>query len=56
MQGDTALSATARRLVLPHSDLDGEANILISDEEIERSLQEPGGRTLAEIWARLEKS
>ncbi|UFZ05316.1 NADP-dependent malic enzyme [Bradyrhizobium ontarionense] len=29
MQGDTALSATARKLILPHSDLDGEANVLI---------------------------
>jgi malate dehydrogenase (oxaloacetate-decarboxylating)(NADP+) len=29
MQGDTALSATARKLVLPHSDLEGDANILI---------------------------
>jgi len=29
MQGDTALSAAARRLVLPQSDLKGEANILI---------------------------
>jgi malate dehydrogenase (oxaloacetate-decarboxylating)(NADP+) len=29
MQGDTALSATARNLVLPHSDLEGDANILI---------------------------
>ena len=29
MQGDTALSATARKLVLPHSKLEGEANILI---------------------------
>ncbi|RZI38438.1 NADP-dependent malic enzyme, partial [Herbaspirillum sp. HC18] len=29
MQGDTALSATARRMVLPHSKLEGEANILI---------------------------
>src|SRR5207248_735513 len=29
MQGDTALSITARKLVLPHSKLEGEANILI---------------------------
>ncbi|MEA2980768.1 MAG: hypothetical protein QOF09_2591, partial [Alphaproteobacteria bacterium] len=29
MQGDTALSDTARNLVLPHSKLQGEANILI---------------------------
>jgi malate dehydrogenase (oxaloacetate-decarboxylating)(NADP+) len=29
MQGDTALSATARKLVLPHSNLEGDANILI---------------------------
>jgi len=29
MQGDTALSKTARKLVLPHSKLEGEANILI---------------------------
>jgi malate dehydrogenase (oxaloacetate-decarboxylating)(NADP+) len=29
MQGETALSATARKLVLPHSDLEGEANVLI---------------------------
>jgi malate dehydrogenase (oxaloacetate-decarboxylating)(NADP+) len=29
MQGDTALSEAARKLVLPHSDLEGEANILI---------------------------
>ncbi|OKO91015.1 malic enzyme [Bradyrhizobium sp. NAS80.1] len=29
MQGDTALSAAARKLVLPHSKLEGEANILI---------------------------
>lgn len=25
----------------------------ISDEELERRMQEPGGRTLAEIWKRL---
>jgi malate dehydrogenase (oxaloacetate-decarboxylating)(NADP+) len=29
MQGDTALSAATRKMVLPHSDLAGEANILI---------------------------
>jgi malate dehydrogenase (oxaloacetate-decarboxylating)(NADP+) len=29
MQADTALSAAARKLVLPHSKLEGEANILI---------------------------
>jgi malate dehydrogenase (oxaloacetate-decarboxylating)(NADP+) len=29
MQGDTALSAAARRLVLPHSKLEGEANIMV---------------------------
>jgi malate dehydrogenase (oxaloacetate-decarboxylating)(NADP+) len=29
MQADTALSAAARKLVLPHSNLEGEANILI---------------------------
>jgi malate dehydrogenase (oxaloacetate-decarboxylating)(NADP+) len=29
MQGDTALSEAVRKLVLPHSQLDGEANILI---------------------------
>jgi malate dehydrogenase (oxaloacetate-decarboxylating)(NADP+) len=29
MQGETALSETARKLVLPHSQLEGEANILI---------------------------
>ena len=29
MQGDTALSAAARELVLPHSQLEGEANMLI---------------------------
>ncbi|MGO8912596.1 MAG: NADP-dependent malic enzyme [Bradyrhizobium sp.] len=29
MQGDTALSAAARKLILPHSKLEGEANILI---------------------------
>ena len=29
MQGDTALSEAARKLVLPHSRLEGDANILI---------------------------
>jgi malate dehydrogenase (oxaloacetate-decarboxylating)(NADP+) len=29
MQGDTALSEAARKLILPHSNLEGEANILI---------------------------
>jgi malate dehydrogenase (oxaloacetate-decarboxylating)(NADP+) len=29
MQGDTALSSAARKLVLPHSKLEGDANILI---------------------------
>ena len=29
MQGDTALLAAARKLVLPHSNLEGDANILI---------------------------
>ena len=29
MQGDTALSAAARKMVLPHSNLEGEANIMI---------------------------
>jgi len=29
MQGDTALSETTRKMILPHSDLSGEANILI---------------------------
>ncbi len=29
MQGDTALSATARKLILPHSNLEGSANVLI---------------------------
>jgi len=29
MQGDTALSGAARKLVLPHSKLEGEANVLI---------------------------
>ncbi|MGJ4962111.1 NADP-dependent malic enzyme [Bradyrhizobium sp. HKCCYLRH3061] len=29
MQGDTALSATARKAILPHSNLEGSANVLI---------------------------
>jgi malate dehydrogenase (oxaloacetate-decarboxylating)(NADP+) len=29
MQGDTALSAAARKMVLPHSKLEGEANIMM---------------------------
>jgi hypothetical protein len=29
------------------------ANAQISDEELEQRRREPGGRTLAEIWARL---
>jgi len=32
------------------------ANAQITDEELQRRLQEPGGRILAEIWARLENS
>lgn len=32
------------------------ANAQVSDEELERRRQQPGGRTLAEIWARLEQS
>jgi hypothetical protein len=32
------------------------ANAQITDEELERRLQEPGGRSLAEIQADLEKS
>jgi hypothetical protein len=27
-----------------------------SEEELKRRMREPGGRTLAEIWAELEKS
>jgi len=30
------------------------ANAQVSDEELERRRQQPGGRTLAEIWSRLE--
>jgi hypothetical protein len=32
------------------------ANAQITDEELERRRQQPGGRTLAEIWARLDPS
>ncbi|NLX98352.1 MAG: hypothetical protein GXY83_19515 [Rhodopirellula sp.] len=32
------------------------ANAQISDEELDRRYREPGGRTLAEIWARLSRS
>jgi hypothetical protein len=32
------------------------ANAQISAEELERRRQQPGGRALAEIWARLEGS
>ena len=32
------------------------ANAQISDEELERRRRQPGGRTLAEIWARLQES
>jgi len=32
------------------------ANAQITDEELERRRRQPGGRTLAEIWARLENS
>jgi len=32
------------------------ANAQISDEELERRHRQPGGRTLAEIWARLQDS
>ncbi len=31
------------------------ANARITDEELQRRRQQPGGRTLAEIWARLEE-
>ena len=34
MQGDTALSATARKLVLPHSKLEGDADIRIMPTSI----------------------
>jgi len=32
------------------------ANAQISDEELQRRLQQPGGRTLAEIWDRVNNS
>jgi hypothetical protein len=32
------------------------ANAQITDEELERRRQAPGGRTLEEIWARLKHS
>jgi hypothetical protein len=32
------------------------ANAQVSDEELERRRQQPGGRTLAEIWARLNST
>jgi len=32
------------------------ANARISDEELERRRRQPGGRTLAEIWRRLQES
>jgi len=32
------------------------ANAQISNEELERRRQQPGGCTLAEIWARLQQS
>ena len=49
MQGDTALSAAARKLVLPHSKLEGDANILIMPEPRYRQRrlpddQDAGGR------------
>lgn len=30
------------------------ANAKVTDEELQRRLQQPGGRTLADIWSRLE--
>jgi hypothetical protein len=30
------------------------ANAQVTDEDLQRSLQQSGGKTLAEIWARLE--
>ncbi len=30
-------------------------NAQVTDEELERSFQQPGGRTLGEIWGRLER-
>ena len=32
------------------------ANAQITDEELQRRREAPGGRTLAEIWARLESA
>jgi hypothetical protein len=32
------------------------ANAQVSEEELDRRRQEPGGRTLAEIWARLRSA
>lgn len=32
------------------------ANAQITDEELERRRRQPGGRTLAEIWGRLQQS
>jgi hypothetical protein len=32
------------------------ANAQVSDEELKRCIEEPGGSTLAEIWARLSRS
>ena len=32
------------------------ANARVTDEELERRRRQPGGRALAEIWARLENS
>ncbi len=32
------------------------ANAQITDEELERRRRQPGGRTLAEIWSRLQQS
>jgi hypothetical protein len=32
------------------------ANAQITDEELERRRRAPGGRTLEEIWARLQRS
>lgn len=32
------------------------ANARITDEDLKRRLQQPAGRTLAEIWARLDQT
>ncbi|MCH8044635.1 MAG: hypothetical protein IID44_13055 [Planctomycetes bacterium] len=32
------------------------ANAQITDEELQRRLEQPGGRALAEIWSRLESA